>query len=56
MSDLSDYLKSNGASFHDDWGDPDEPLAVYGDGDHVTREFRRTYTELFVRKNPEIFR
>ena len=50
------YLESNGAIFHDDWGDPDQPLSVYEDGDHVKRTFRRTYTEIFFRKNPEIFR
>jgi hypothetical protein len=50
------YLESNGAIFHDDWGDPDQPLSVYEDGDHVTKSFRRTYTEIFFRKNPEIFR
>jgi hypothetical protein len=53
---LRAYLGANGAIFHDDWGDPDQPLSVYEDGDHVSRTFRRTYTELFVRKNPEIFR
>ena len=50
------YLESNGAIFHDDWGDPDQPLSVYEDGDHVKKDFRRTYTEIFFRKNPEIFR
>ena len=50
------YLEANGAILHDDWGDPDQPLSVYEDGDHVKKAFRRTYTELFVRKNPEIFR
>ena len=53
---LRGYLESNGAIFHDDWGDPDQPLSVYEDGDHVKRDFRRTYTEIFFRKNPEIFR
>jgi hypothetical protein len=50
------YLESNGAIFHDDWGDPDQPLSIYEDGDHVKKDFRRTYTEIFFRKNPEIFR
>jgi hypothetical protein len=53
---LRGYLESNGAIFHDDWGDPDQPLSVYEDGDHVKKSFRRTYTEIFFRKNPEIFR
>jgi hypothetical protein len=50
------YLEANGAIYHDDWGDPEQPLSAYEDGDHVTRAFRRTYTEIFFRKNPEIFR
>jgi len=50
------YLQANGAIFHDDWGDPDQPLSAYEDGDHLKKEFRRTYTEIFFRKNPEIFR
>jgi len=29
---------------------------VYEDGDHVKRDFRNPYTEIFFRKNPEIFR
>jgi hypothetical protein len=53
---LRDYLEANGAVFHDDWGDPDQPLSAYEDGDHLAKDFRRVYTEMFVRKNPEIFR
>ena len=53
---LRAYLVANEAIYHDDWGDPDQPLSVYEDGDHVSRDFRRTYTEIFFRKNPEIFR
>ena len=53
---LWSYLQANGAIFHDDWGDPDQPLAIYEDGDHLRKAFRRTYTEIFFRKNPEIFR
>jgi len=56
VRDLRSYLETGGAIFHDDWGDPDQPLAVYEVGDHVALDFRRTYTELFFRKNPEIFR
>jgi hypothetical protein len=56
VSDLAAYLQANGAVFHDDWGDPDQPLAIYEDGDHLDRAYRGRYTELFVRKNPGIFR
>jgi len=53
---LRAYLAANEAIYHDDWGDPDQPLSVYEDGDHVKRDFRNPYTEIFFRKNPEIFR
>jgi len=56
VRDLRAYLVSNGALFHDDWGDPDQPLSIYEDGDHIRREFQRPFTEDFFRKNPEIFR
>jgi hypothetical protein len=56
LRDLRQYLESNGAVLHDDWGDPELPLSVYEDGDHVKRDFKRLYTELFVRRNPGIFR
>jgi hypothetical protein len=56
VRELRAYLVANGAIYRDDWGDPDQPLSVYEDGDHVKREFRRIYTELFLRRNPEIFR
>ena len=56
VTKLRRYLEANGAVFRDDWGDPDQPLSAYEDGDHVTRAFRPVYTELLYRKNPEIFR
>jgi hypothetical protein len=56
VHDLRAWLEANGALFHDDWGDPDQPLSIYEDGDHIRRELQRPFTELFYRKNPEIFR
>lgn len=56
LRELEAYLRENGAYFRDEWGDPDQPLSVYEDGDHISRTFRRRYTELFVEKNPELFR
>jgi len=56
VAKLRAYLEANGAAFYDDWGDPEQPLAVYEDGDHVKKDFRRVYTERFFRKHPEIFR
>lgn len=56
VSRLSGWLREQGAYFHDDWGDPELPLAMYGDGDHIGRESRLAYTELFFRRNQELFR
>jgi hypothetical protein len=56
MRDLKAYLEANGAFFADDWGDPDQPLSIYADGDHISREGRRPYTEQFLRKHPAFFR
>jgi hypothetical protein len=56
VRDLRRYIESEGGSFADDWGDPDQPLSIYADGDHVSRDFRERYTELFLRKHPEFFR
>lgn len=56
VSALEVYLRTNGAYFHDDWGDPEQPLAIYEDGDHISRNHRLFYTELFFRKNSGLFR
>lgn len=56
MRDLRVYLEEHGALFADDWGDPDQPLSIYSDGDHVSSEFRARYTEQFLRKHPAFFR
>ena len=56
MADLKAYLEGHGAYFHDDWGDPDQPLAMYADGDHLVREARIPYTDRFLEKHAHIFR
>jgi hypothetical protein len=56
VGDLRAYIESQGGLFADDWGDPDQPLSVYTDGDHVSKDFRERYTELFLRKHPAFFR
>lgn len=48
---LKAYLEARGAYFHDDWGDPDEPLSVYADGDHLTAEGRIRYTQRFAERH-----
>ena len=55
VEDLKAYLIANGAYFHDDWGDPEEPLSLYADGDHLTGEGRVRYTELFARRHARFF-
>ena len=48
---LKGYLEARGAYFHDDWGDPDEPLSAYADGDHLTAEGRIRYTQRFAERH-----
>ena len=55
VDDLKAYLSAHHAYFHDDWGDPDEPLAAYADGDHLTAAGRRRYTERFAEKHARFF-
>jgi len=47
-ADLKAYVEAHGGVFLDDTGDPAETLDLYEDGDHLSREGRRRYTELFV--------
>jgi len=55
ISDLRQYVESNGAVFRDDTGDPDYPLAWYTDGDHTAFRYRQRYTELFAQKLAFLF-
>ncbi len=55
LRDLRQYLAEHGAYFQDEWGDPEQPLAIYADGDHVTRDARIPYTERFYKKNLRLF-
>jgi len=48
---LKGYLETRGAYFHDDWGDPDEPLSAYADGDHLDAEGRIQYTQRFAERH-----
>lgn len=49
--DLAAWLQARGAYYHDDWGDPDEPLSAYADGDHLTAAGRLRYSERFAEKH-----
>jgi hypothetical protein len=56
VRDLAAYVRAGGGYFHDDWGDPEQTLAIYEDGDHIARNSRIFYTELFFRRNQDLFR
>jgi hypothetical protein len=45
---LAAYVQANGGIFLDDTGDPAQTLDWYEDGDHLSREGRRRYTEAFA--------
>ena len=45
---LQAYVEAHGGVFMDDTGDPAETIDLYEDGDHLSREGRRRYTEVFA--------
>ena len=48
VAKLRDYVQQQGAELVDDTGDPAQDPSWYEDGDHLSDEGRRRYTELFV--------
>jgi hypothetical protein len=48
VAKLNTYVQARGAVFMDDTGDPAETLDMYEDGDHLSRDGRRRYTEMFA--------
>jgi len=48
VTKLQAYVETHGGIFMDDTGDPSETIDLYEDGDHLSREGRRRYTELFA--------
>jgi hypothetical protein len=54
VGELRAWLEAQGALFHDDWGDPGMPEAIYRDGDHVRD--RRLYTQIFRARLDPLFR
>jgi hypothetical protein len=56
VADLAAYIEANGERFRDDTGDPALTLDMYEDGDHIAREARRRYTEIFFDRLQSIFR
>jgi len=45
---LARYIEANGGIFFDDTGDPAQTLDWYADGDHLSKDGRRRYTEQFA--------
>ena len=48
VTKLHAYVESRGGVFMDDTGDPAQTLDLYEDGDHLSRDGRRRYTEMFA--------
>ena len=48
VTKLQAYVETHGGIFMDDTGDPAETIDLYEDGDHLSREGRRRYTERFA--------
>ena len=55
LAQLRSYLERHGAYFYDEWGDADQPLAVYADGDHLRPDQKDPYTERFSRRHAAFF-
>ena len=48
VATLKAYIEGHGGVFMDDTGDPEQTIDMYEDGDHLSREGRRRYTEQFA--------
>jgi hypothetical protein len=48
---LRAYVTARGAYYHDDYGDPTQPLEVYADGDHLRSDQRLAYSERFAKQH-----
>lgn len=55
LKKLQQYLADHGAYYHDDRGDPAQPLATYADGDHLKPEERIPYTDRFAALHARFF-
>ncbi len=56
VTKLHTYVEANGARFVDDTGDPAQTLDMYEDGDHLSPDGRRRYTEMFAARLRERLR
>ena len=55
VRDLRAYVEAHGGVFHDETGDPALTLDMYEDGDHLAREARGRYLEIFVDRLRPLF-
>jgi len=55
IGDLQAYVESHGGLFHDDTGDPAMTLEMYEDGDHIARQWRSYYTDVFFTRLHPLF-
>jgi hypothetical protein len=55
VADLKAYVEANGGVFLDDYADPTQTLDLYEDGDHLSRQGRQRYTELFASRLARLF-
>jgi hypothetical protein len=55
VRDLQSYVESHGGVFHDDTGDPALTLSMYEDGDHLARDARPLYTDIFFDRLRPLF-
>lgn len=56
IHDLREYLRQEGVGFYDFTGDPELPLALYGDGDHIAPGALAASTENFHRRLGDLLR
>ena len=54
LDDLKNYVESRGAAYVDETPDL-IPVEWYADGDHIGREWRDEYTQMFWEKNRSLF-
>jgi len=55
VRDLQAYVEAHGGVFHDETGDPALTLDMYEDGDHLAREARGRYLEIFLDRLRPLF-
>ncbi|MCB2185318.1 MAG: hypothetical protein KQJ78_02795 [Deltaproteobacteria bacterium] len=55
LAQLAAYLAREGVVYHDFTGDPEITLAMYSHSDHIHREYRARWTEVFYQRLRKLF-